>query len=464
MDYMKKKGEIIMARIFGNPVIVGEPEDWYRMEGQEITSRDSYGNPVVDMDIWAKARATANGHIPMSVVEDTGRIVGGCIGASDASVHSGIFKGHENGCRENTFNSKLFLYHKIREDQVVAEENDDGKEKIFAIGHDFEDAAAIRCLRVINEKLKTKHLRGWLVNDERMYQCGATDEDGNLKYPHLIADTDRIIYVYPVNVIPDLTSTEWVAENPPEAIFGYELKTTRMLTSKWEISEKNPLGVPENYQVQVHQYMGILGFDGYFIGCIPYYMDADPVVRYVPQDEAIERRVLENGEAFVQNAIRGIAPEPSADDPEKRLKAVALYESDKEGEFDATALAPYIEKIKELQDKKKALDSENRKNTSGIDAEIAKIISENLLPVFEKENAKTGIVGGEAVTLQHKMGRSPKTDIEALKKNNPELASAVLRETLLPMSKLKAAEKAALKEFQTPDIKPELELKIAKLK
>lgn len=453
-----------MARLFGTPNVVGEPSDWFQYDEKgNVVSRDAYGQPTVDMDLWAKARSTANGAIQKAVVLDTGKIVGGCIGASDASVHSGIFPGHENGCRENTFNSKLALFHRIREDEKVVEENDDSKEKIFAIGHDYEDAAAIRCLRVINEKLKTKHLRGWLVNDERMYQCGAKDEFGELLYPHLIADVDRLIYVYPIDKIPELNG-EWIAENPPEYVFGYELKTTRQLTAKWEVTDENPAGVPENYQVQVHQYMAILGLDGFYIGVIPYYMDADPVTRFIPQNEEIEKRILENGERFVENAILGKEPKPEEDDPEKRLKTVAEYEPDKSGKFDATALSPFIEKVKALQEEKKALDAKVRKESKAIDSEIAKVISENIVPAFQENDASIGIVNGEvSVSLLHKTGRSPKTNIDALKEKNPELAKAVLRETLLPMSKLKAAEREALKQFQTPDIKPELELKITNI-
>ena len=450
------------------PIKVGDVEDWYRKDEEgNILSVDEYGNPCQEDSNWVKARKDANGQ-QLDCKED-GSIVGACIGGSSASIVAGIFPGHENGCRENTFNSKLSLYHQLRGEKPLYEEKDPNKENIFYIGHTYEDAVARAAIKRINEtQLYKQGLMGFLVNDTAMYRCGVRNEKGVLMYPHAIADMDRLIYVYPSDEVTKLYDKEWVKNNPPLYIYGLEIKTTSAFLGgnpHWTRSDENFVGAPENYQVQTHHYMAVCNIDGFFIAVQT--QDMNPynlLIRFVERDIEIEKRILDNEELFVRNALQGIEPKEEDDVATKYQTTKAAYTpifASVENVEEAFTLTGELQQVvfdivdidEEISKLKKQIKELETKSTE---------LGTKLYSTFEAENKSMAIIPGEGghleITCNHKLGRAI-TDIEALEKENPELAKACVQKSVL-VSELDLAQREELAKYQSTPISPEMTVKV----
>lgn len=467
---MSQKHELDFA-----PDVVGTEEDWYlRDDNGLIISRDAYGKPIPHDPLWVAARKNANGH--QYEVLENGALVGACIGGSAASICAGIFPGHEDGCRENTFNSKLSLYYELREEEALFKAEDVGKEIIFKIGHDYEDGVARTVITEINEHyLNPRGLVGWLVNDTRMFRCGVLDENGNLKYPHAIGDMDRKIVCYPKDIIPFLDDENWMNENPPVETYGLEIKTSRNTprdAKKWSITSDNPNGAPENYQVQCHHYMAVCNIDGFFLAVQSYSMHpSDMLVRFIPRDITLETRILDAEERFVQNSIAGIKPTAEEDVIEKRLVTEGQFlpevnEVERTAGFELDeAFASTIFKMASIDSQLANIKKDYEAAAKMLEAE-RNILSADLISVFQTENKSYGYLKGEFngeqgmffIHQNHKKGRAV-TDIELLEQNNPVLAAKCVKKSAAATG-LTKAEKEELAKYQSIQIKDEIETKI----
>ena len=459
------------------PEVVGVESDWYKRDDEgNVISLDEYGRPIPYDPFWVEARKNANGK-QYDCLSD-GTLVGACIGGSSASICAGIFPGHEDGCLENTFNSKLSLYHALRNEEPKYKVEDSHKETIFQIGHDFENAVSLAGIREINQTyFSEKGLKGWLVNDTRMFRCGVLNEAGNLRFPHAISDLDRLIYVYPKDVIPKMDDNDWLVNNPPVEKYGFEIKTTRRFSNgygHWEKSTENPIGVPENYQVQTHHYMAVNNLDGFFVAVQAYSMlPQDLLVRFVPRDINLEIRILENEETFIQNALNGIEPSALSDIPLKRFDTMAQYTEafeevkKTEGfllEGDESIKAVY--KIVDIDEQIAAIEESSKKQIASLTNE-RKLLEATLFDSFSEDNksyaylkgTKDNTAGCFFIRQNHKKGRAV-TNIDALEKENPSLAALCVKKSAV-LSGLTAAQKEEIKKYQSTPIKAEIETSIS---
>lgn len=297
------------------PIPVGKAEDWYKTDSKGNYVKDIKGRPYQDDEKWVAARKTANGHMPDGM----------CIGGSSAAIVAGIFPGHEDGCREYAFKSKLELYNSMRGIDKSCDKSDPSE--MFRIGHQYEEAVAEEATQYLQDKFfGPKGLHVIYVNDTRMFQCGVKDSDGNLRFPHAIADLDRILVAYD-------------SKDNVVGTYILEIKTTRDYGEKWTVTPENELGVPEQYQVQTHHYMGVTNINGSFIACKSYKMDSDIIVRFIPRDVALEERILMNEEAFVLDVLAGKVPSCEDEDPSKRAIAEAAYWGIRSKPFDGEKLS-----------------------------------------------------------------------------------------------------------------------------
>lgn len=443
IDTIKENIKEIKAENYSpaNPIMVGKPSDWYDYDSEgNVTSFDVKGEPVQNDDTWAAARRTANG-----VQAD-----GMCIGGSDASVVAGCRPGHENGCKEDTFNSKLKLYHVLRGDKPVVEAPDNTSE-IFDIGHCFEDAVAVMAAKKINEQLKGKGLYAILKNDPNMYICGAKREDGTLLYPHAIGDVDRILAIHKIS------------DNSFVMNYGLEIKTTNYgntKLSKWMRSEYNPLGVPENYETQCRKYMGVMNLQGFFIAVQEFSMKpSDLVIRFIPRDLALEKNILDNEEIFVQRAKAGIPPEEWEDDPVKRMAAMGEYmEEVEKSEEGFTLPDSSYDLIKEYIRLQAAIAS-SKKYIKDLESQLAEV-QIGMSIYFSGDGGEWGTcifddekgISHRYFVRQERKEAKATYDLEKLLTEDPELYERVVTPTIV---KTKVKSKADLLDLEKYAIKGE---------
>jgi hypothetical protein len=434
-------------------ILVGTPADWYRYdENGNVVSLDEYGNPAQDDALWAAARKTANGR-QIDLRED-GEIVGVCIGGSAAQACAGLTPEHINGCPD-AFRSKLRLFYDMRGEKRKYGSDGDAS-TLFHVGHNYEDAVARDAIAEINRTyLNPKGLWGFLVNDAGMYRCGRRNEDGALKYPHAIADFDRLIAVYPYGVVPK--------ENvEPSCMYGLEIKTTTksLLSDEWSITNENEFGIPEKYAVQMCHYMGVnTAVIGFFIAVRHYgeriSKPTDILVRYLPRNEETIERILDQEEAFVQDVLNNRRPEVE-EDPQlhDRKETFGGFETFVIGQKDITgedtsdidALISRLVSVKEEQSKAYAAQKAAKAAKDDADNAYEALACE----IYEKLQ-KMGLSeisyetpDGKRVLSIERYHSTITYDIEKLKKDNPELASRCVKENLT-VSDLTAAEKSLLK-------------------
>ena len=421
---------------------VGQISDWYATDEKGNLLKDVKGKPYQDDNKWKAARRTANGHQPDGL----------CIGGSAAAAIAGIFPGKDDGCMENAFKSKYDLYCELKGIKRTIPEAD--KSDIYRIGHQYEEAVAEEAAGYLNETFfAPKGLHCIYVNDTRMFLCGVKNEDNSLRFPHAIADLDRILLVY--------DEKETLVGS-----YGLEIKTTREFKEKWTVTKENPLGVPEQYQVQTHHYMGVCNINGFFIACKSYRLDEDIVVRYVPRDVDLEERILMNEEKFIQEVIAGNIPEVDNEVPEKRSSAEASYwkkpfDGEKlslpEESLDIVeeyeiANASYNKLVKEMAEMKEKLQSALSYRIS---------VENKFLKYFRGTERACGTVSlpdGSFCTVwcDTKKKRAGKGifhsyDLERMKTENPDLFKRVTTTEevtkMLPKSKIKKNDKVDIEAF-----------------
>lgn len=434
-----------MKNVLDFPTIpVGKESDWYATDSTGALLKDVKGKPFVENTKWVAARKNANGHQPDGM----------CIGGSAAAAVAGIFPGHEDGCRNNSFKSKYDLYCELK--GIPREIPEPDKSEIFQIGHQYEEAVAEEAANYLQESFfGPKGLHCFYVNDTRMFLCGVKDEEGNLRFPHAIADLDRILLVYD-------------AKNNLVGTYGLEIKTTRELKEKWTVTTENPLGVPEQYQVQTHHYMGVCNIDGFFIACKPYKLDEDIVVRYIPRDVELEERILTYEEDFIKDVKAGIIPDEDSEDPKKRSIAEAAYWKKT---FDGEKLS-LPESALDIVDEYKLASATVEKLS-----EEASVLNERLhkarefktsvenkfLKYFRGTERACGTIPlGDGTfctvwcdTKKKRAGRgfALTYDLERMKKENPDLYNRVVTTEevtkMIPKSKIRKNDKADIEEYSS---------------
>ena len=434
-------------------ILVGTPADWYRYdEDGNVISLDEYGNPTQDDGLWAAARKTANGR-QIDLSED-GEIVGVCIGGSAAQACAGLKPEHINGCPD-AFRSKLRLFYDMRGESRKYGSDGDAS-TLFHVGHNYEDAVARDAIAEINSShLNPQGLWGFLVNDASMYRCGRRNEDGTLKYPHAIADFDRMIAVYPYGTVPK----EGTA---PLYMYGLEIKTTTksLMSDEWSITPENEYGIPEKYAVQMSHYMGVnTAVAGFFIAVRHYgeriSKPTDILVRYLPRDEETILRILDQEEAFVQDVLNNRRPEldedPQLHDRKETFggfETFVIAQKDITGE-DTTEVDALISRLVAVKDaQSQAFQAQKAANAAKKDADeaydaLACEIYEKLQKMGLSEISYETPEGKRVLSIE-RYHSSMVYNIDKLKKDNPELASRCVQEKLV-VSDLTAAEKNLLK-------------------
>ena len=363
-------------------------------------------------------RRTGNG--TMVDCRDDGRRVGACVGGSNVSIVAGLLKSHLNGCERNTFNGRTSLYHQIRGDEKTFDSKDSAdkadSETLFAIGHAYEDSIAQMAIEEINknycnEKFGLKGLKGYLVDDQKMYQCGARDEDGFLFAPHCIANGDRFIYFYPADLLVKLDDSEWIEENPPVVKLNMEIKSKAMapdenktikelmeeVLADFTPSKYHPLAFPENYGIQCQFYNGVFNVPGTFLCCQAVNMNPkNMIIRYIPRDNSVIERIFSNAELFIEDSLNG--KEPSLKDggcPDKELKERKEYidinkQDTSEAPADISSVKDYVEEYVQTQSLLTALNKKAKEEARP----LAKRLSE-LEAFICEEMDKVGATVGE---------------------------------------------------------------------
>lgn len=449
MDKLQE-GRPIKHPLDYRPIVVGRPSDWYTYDSDKNCIRDVEGNPEINQSLWEAARHDANGAQPD----------GYCIGGSSAASICGIYPGHEYHA-DYAFRGALELAKTMRKEKAYFPETESDMSEIFTIGHTFENAVAVTAINQINKTYFGKYgVKGYLKNDNRMYMSGARDENGSLRFPHVIADLDRTIKV----------------ENPKTkevvAKYGMEIKTTHhggLKHKKWQVSKENPYGVPENYLVQAFLYMAVTGLSGFFLCVQEYSMrPSDLLVRYIPANLEIEERILTRIEEFVQkNVIEGIDPEQKEDEPIRFNAVMARYTRQKEQESPFCMPSTLLSSIEAIESLDKALAELEEKYESAKTLLLQKraVYEGKLASVFRDEKSDKAVLSSGTkdyhITYRHKLGRCG-YDMQRLAKENPTLYEKSKKESIsIVKTGLSAADKQELRKYEIKNVKPEMELVVS---
>lgn len=233
------------------------------------------------------------------------------------------------GCNLDLFAKKTDMILKVKEDESK-------KAEIFEAGHIFEPFVAIQFIRYMKKefpkvKIKLEKDIVWefftslqgiypifktpaiktLVDGIReilnksfkwkpnvMYQCGAKNPDGSLKYPFAIVDTDGFATVNGKQVI-------------------IECKTTQ----DRKVIEEFKNGIcPAKYEAQCRHSMAVMNMDAVYIICCWGWTLADMGVVCVQRDMELEKEIMEKERRFCECVELGIEPDLSDQDPELLAK------------------------------------------------------------------------------------------------------------------------------------------------
>lgn len=231
----------------------------------------------------------------------------------------------------STFASNMDLYA-YKTDMPLKNPDDLSKKAdIFEAGHIFEPFVAIQFLRYmkkefpsVNIKLekdivwefftslqnvfpafKTPIVKSLIENIRKvvnnsftwnpnvMYQCGAKNLDGSLKYPFAIVDTDGFVKV----------NNKWCI---------LECKTTQ---DRKLIDEFKKGICPAKYEAQCRHSMAVMNMDAVYIVCCWGWTLNDMAVVCVERDMELEKDIMEKERAFCECVELGIEPDTTDQDP-----------------------------------------------------------------------------------------------------------------------------------------------------
>lgn len=232
----------------------------------------------------------------------------------------------------STFGCNLDLFAKKTDMLLACPEDTSKKAEIFEAGHLFEPFVAIQFMRYMKKEFPKVNIKlekdiVWefftslqsiypifktpaiarLVDDIRkilnksftwqpnvMYQCGATNPDGTLKYPFAVVNTDGFLTI-----------------NGKHAIL--ECKTTQ---DRHVIEEfKNGI-CPAKYEAQCRHSMAVMDMDAVYIVCCWGWTLNDMGIVCVERDMALEKEIMEKERKFCECVELGIEPDISDQDPE----------------------------------------------------------------------------------------------------------------------------------------------------
>ena len=398
------------GHVNGNPIKVADSNDWVKkyLSGQPVLGANR--QTVRDDAKWLADRKTAGGRVPD----------GCCIGASSAAAVAGIYPGHENGVPE-AFSGKLALYY-----QLTARKEAERDTSAMETGNNLEGAVAAMALDKINEEyLKPAGLYGYLVEDKSLFQCGILDSDGNLAFPHVVADIDRLIELHKFD--PEIG----VDNDVNLGYYGLEIKTTRKIefsTARWKIDGLNVVGCPEQYEVQTRYYMGVMNLPLWFIAVAPRDDGLYPqnlLVRKVERDKNVETRIFKKVEKFAVECSEGKVP--SDDTAHHTVDAYAKYGIGykETSPFDLDpALGSYAEELSRLDWEEKQESKRHLDALAKIRVDKEEALS-HLLPAFDKANNANSVYteadGTKVFLCINEKTKADGYDEDRLKTERPDL-------------------------------------------
>ena len=236
----------------------------------------------------------------------------------------------------STFGCNLDLFALKTDMLLKAPEDKSKKAEIFEAGHLFEPFVAVQFLRYmkkefpkVNFKLEKDIIwefitslkgifpvfntpavstlvegirkilnKSFTWNPNMMYQCGARNQDGTLKYPFAIVDTDGFVKI----------NNRWAI---------LECKTTQDFNV---ISEFKKGICPAKYEAQCRHSMAVMNMDAVYIVCCWGWTLNDMAVVCVERDMQLEKEIMEKERKFCECVELGIEPDISDQDPELLAK------------------------------------------------------------------------------------------------------------------------------------------------
>jgi len=232
----------------------------------------------------------------------------------------------------SNFGSILDLYAKKTNMPLKHAEDERKKAEIFEAGHIFEPFVAVQFIRYMKKEfphvkftlekdivweffvtlqnlypvLKSEPVQ-LAVNGIRkilnksfkyqpnvMYQCGARNKDGSLKYPFAVVNTDGFVRI----------------GKSQHAIL--ECKTTQ----DRKVIEAFKAGIcPAKYEAQCRHSMAVMNLDAVYIVCCWGWTLNDMAVVCVKRDMALEEEIMAKEQSFCESVELGIEPDLTGQDP-----------------------------------------------------------------------------------------------------------------------------------------------------
>lgn len=236
----------------------------------------------------------------------------------------------------STFGCNLDLFA-LKTDMILKAPDDKSKKKeIFEAGHIFEPFVAVQFIRFMKKEFPNVTFKlekdiiwefitslkeiypifntpavstliegirkilnkSFTWNPNMMYQCGAKNPDGTLKYPFAIVDTDGFVKV----------GNRWAI---------LECKTTQ----DYKVIDEFKKGIcPAKYEAQCRHSMAVMNMDAVYIVCCWGWTLNDMAVVCVERDMELEKEIMEKERKFCECVELGIEPDISDQDPELLAK------------------------------------------------------------------------------------------------------------------------------------------------
>ena len=428
-----RKEENSMALKFVNPVIIATMNELCKRDENGNVVKDVVGQPVLDEEKWLGLRK-----------EDLR------VGGSETAMLTAT-DGSFGGCSK--WGNPFTL---AREKTGVAETIEDSdKEGIFFVGHWMEEPVAERAGEMIKSRLG---LPVNLINDTRMFQCGIKNEDGTLRYPHAIADCDRMLHFVGVPAA-GLKAEDGALIHEWE---GLEIKTTRIIEA-WDPADPHTVeGVPAYYYMQIQHYMAVTGLPVFWIAVQDLKdLSAAPIIRRVERNDELCEKILDNIEFFVREVKSGNlfdSPEYAEENPTSYNKLSARW---------ADPAPVTVDVPQSLLDEWQAAQDDVTKANDGLvlaqmGVEVAtekRTAVENKIGALFKNHEGTGLVtmpDGTTVKIVREVAKGRSTfDLDRMKKEAPALYDRIVtfEPKAIAYSKLKGDDKAEAAKFRMAPVK-----------
>lgn len=318
------------------------------------------------------------------------------------------------------------LYHKKigTETALKKEFNTDAKE----LGHIYEDAIANVFLYWFQKNYPQYYIE--MENDQNMYQCGTTDEDGSLLYPWAVVNLDRRISVNGKKGILEVKSTS-----------DRNIDTIR----QWQAGI-----VPIYYELQCRYYMEVMNLDFCYIICAwGLRLDQVAVCR-IDRNTKIGEHIMATCSHFIDCVEQEYEPDPADGDAtlinefyyrlygavDESAPAIELPEKYRDMVLDAMELE---ERISDAQKKVDELDAKRED------------VYRMFYPVFKTSSYGTFRLDEKSIVsikLKTPMTRR-KFDTERFIKEHPELLKEYGKQ-MVDEAKLKSEKANIYRDYSIP--------------